>query len=52
LEAGYVVVRMLQRWSEVSVAGKVEEWPEVGMERQRVTLVVSCAEGCRLVVWR
>ncbi|SMQ53680.1 unnamed protein product [Zymoseptoria tritici ST99CH_3D7] len=50
LEAGSVIVGMVRRWTAWKVAGDGEAFPEVGMERQKVTLVVSCAEGCRLEV--
>ncbi|SMR57253.1 unnamed protein product [Zymoseptoria tritici ST99CH_1E4] len=50
LEAGSVIVGMVRRWTAWKVVGDGETFPEVGLERQKVTLVVSCAEGCRLEV--
>jgi cytochrome P450 len=45
LEASYSIVRILQRFPEISVT-EVESPVEVGMEKQVLTLVVSSADGC------
>ena len=49
LEAGYTVVRILQRfpWLEVPEG---EDVGEVGKEKQTLTLVVASGEGCRLTL--
>lgn len=51
-EAGYMVVRMLQNWPGMYLAEVEKPVERVGEERQRVTLVVCCAEGCRVVLQR
>lgn len=45
LEAGYTVVRILQRFPGVGLP-EGETVGVVGRERQTLTLVVACGEGC------
>ncbi|KAI0544108.1 cytochrome P450 [Xylaria curta] len=45
LEASYTVVRLVQAFPQITVP-RTEPRVEVGDERQNLTLVVSCAEGC------
>lgn len=45
LEASYAIIRLLQTFSEL-VYDPAREMPEVGQERQDVTLVLSSGEGC------
>lgn len=44
LEAGYTVVRILQVFESIEMAGG--DWSVVGQEEQVLTLVVSSGEGC------
>jgi hypothetical protein len=48
-EAGYTVVRLLQRFQsiELPVGEKVEL---VGVEKQHMTLVISIKEGCKVEI--
>ena len=47
MEVSYTIVRLLQAFSIISlpVGDKIER---VGTERQRLTLVLSSADGCRV----
>jgi len=45
LESSYAIVRLLQTFSSFEYAGE-EEMPDVGEERQEVTLVLQSADGC------
>ncbi|KAI8625465.1 cytochrome P450 [Xylariaceae sp. FL1651] len=45
LEASYTVARMLQIFPKIEVPS-TEAPVEIGHERQNLTLVVSCADGC------
>ncbi|KAI0399301.1 cytochrome P450 [Xylaria palmicola] len=45
LEASYTVARLVQLYPEIKVPSSEAE-VEIGDERQNLTLVVSCAEGC------
>ena len=47
LEASYTVARLVQRFPYVEVP-EDDSLAETGKEKQRLTLVVSCGEGCRL----
>jgi len=47
LEAGYTVTRIVQRFSSITVPDD-EDVKKTGMEKQTLTLVVACGEGCRL----
>ena len=47
LEASYTIARIVQRFSNIGLP-KGESLAEVGREKQALTLVVACAEGCRL----
>jgi cytochrome P450 len=47
LEASYTITRILQRFSSITLPVD-EPIVEVGKEKQTLTLVVACAEGCRL----
>lgn len=51
-EAGFMVVRMLQTWPGLYVPEANKPMPAVGEERQKLTLVISSADGCRLVLQR
>lgn len=48
LEAGYVVVRLVQRFGEfrVPLGREMDDFVAVGGERQMLTLVLASAEGC------
>lgn len=47
MEVSYTVVRLLQAFPVIKLP--VDEKNEViGSEKQRLTLVLSCAEGCRV----
>ena len=49
MEVSYTIVRILQTFSQIMLpAGEPNE--PVGSERQRLTLVLSCAEGCKVEV--
>lgn len=47
LEVSYALCRLVQVFSRIAVPAD-EPRDEVGRERQSLTLVVACAEGCRL----
>lgn len=47
LEAGYAVVRLLQRFPNLSLP-KGEPVLPIGKEKQLLTLVISPAEGCKV----
>jgi cytochrome P450 len=49
MEVSYTVVRLLQAFSEM-VLPKDEPNEPVGSEKQRLTLVLSCANGCRVQI--
>ena len=49
LEAGYLVVRLLQRFPTLHLPAD-ERMQEVGEERQKLTLVLSSADGCRVIL--
>jgi hypothetical protein len=47
VEAGYTVVRLLQRFRDIRLPeGEMVEL--VGVEKQRMTFVIASAEGCRV----
>lgn len=48
-EAGYTVVRLLQRFQTIKLP-EGESVELVGVEKQTMTLVVSIKEGCKVVV--
>jgi hypothetical protein len=48
-EAGYTVVRLLQRFQTIKLpAGEKVEL--VGVEKQHMTLVISIKEGCKVEI--
>lgn len=47
MEVAYTVVRLLQRFPLITLPVGEENEP-VGTERQRLTLVLSSADGCRV----
>ena len=48
-EAGYTVVRLLQRFQNIKVPkGEIVEL--VGVEKQAMTLVISIKEGCKVEI--
>jgi len=49
MEVSYTLVRLLQTFSTISLP-KGEPVEAVGCERQRLTLVLSSADGCRVEV--
>lgn len=49
MEASYTIVRMLQTFSHIMLPTGEPKEP-VGSERQRLTLVLSCAEGCNVEI--
>ena len=49
MEVSYTLVRLLQAFPTISLP-KGEEIEAVGRERQRLTLVLSSADGCRVEV--
>lgn len=51
MEVSYTVVRLLQAFSTISLPVGVKNEP-VGTERQRLTLVLSSADGCRVELER
>lgn len=51
MEVSYTVVRLLQAFESVRLPDG-EESGVVGRERQRLTLVLSCADGCRVELER
>tara|TARA_R110002003_G_scaffold357_1_gene19094 strand:- start:1712 stop:1879 length:168 start_codon:yes stop_codon:yes gene_type:complete len=46
-EAGYTVVRLLQRFRNITLPKK-EKVELVGVEMQAMTLVISIKEGCKV----
>jgi len=51
MEISYTIVRLLQSYSLITLPMS-ENTEQVGMERQRLTLVLSSADGCRVTVQR
>lgn len=51
MEISYTIVRLLQAYSLITLPVG-ENIEKVGMERQRLTLVLSSADGCRVTVQR
>jgi cytochrome P450 len=49
MEISYTIVRILQSFSQITLP-KGEPNDPVGSERQRLTLVLSSAEGCRVEI--
>lgn len=49
LEAGFLVVRILQKFSRIELPVDEPDEP-VGQERHRLTLVMASATGCRVVL--
>ena len=49
LEVAYTVARLVQVFPDIKVPGN-EPMVGVGEERQTLTLVVACADGCRVVL--
>lgn len=47
LEAGYTIVRLIQRFPGIGLPGDEPHVP-VGEEKQSVTIVVASADGCRV----
>lgn len=47
MEVSYTIVRLLQAFETIGLPDG-EENERVGSERQRLTLVLSCADGCRV----
>lgn len=47
MEVGYTMVRLLQAFPMIQLPPG-ESAERVGTERQRLTLVLSCADGCRV----
>lgn len=47
MEVSYTVVRLLHTFPSITLPDDETNDP-VGMERQRLTLVLSCAEGCKV----
>jgi cytochrome P450 len=51
MQISYTVVRLLQTFKEIKLpTGEIVE--KIGAERQQLTLVLSCAEGCRVQISR
>lgn len=51
MEVSYTIVRLMMACSEISLP-MGEKIEPVGTERQRLTLVLSCADGCRVHIRR
>lgn len=51
MEVSYTTVRLLQAFPIIQLP-QGENVEPVGSERQRLTLVISCAEGCKVTVQR
>lgn len=49
MEVSYTIVRMLQAFSKISLPQEEPNEP-TGSERQRLTLVLSSAEGCKVEI--
>jgi cytochrome P450 len=49
LEAGYTIARILQRFPVLALPSD-ESDGEIGKEKQKLTLVVACGEGCRVIL--
>ena len=47
LEASYAIVRIIQTFPRIDLP-EDEPSPDVGKEKQILTLVISSAEGCRV----
>jgi hypothetical protein len=47
MEVSYTIVRLLQAFPVVTLLAD-EKKGVIGSEKQRLTLVLSCAEGCRV----
>lgn len=48
-EAAYTIVRILQRFPIIKLQ-EGEEVELIGVEKQRLTLVISIADGCNIEV--
>jgi arylamine N-acetyltransferase len=48
-EAGYTVVRLLQRFQTIKLPAG-EKLELVGVEKQHMTLVISIKEGCKVEI--
>lgn len=51
MEVSYTIVRLLQGFRTIRLPDG-EMIDPVGTERQRLTLVLSCADGCRVELER
>jgi len=49
LEASYAIVRIVQRFSSVKF-GPEDKGEKIGDERQEVTLVLACTDGCNVIL--
>lgn len=47
--ASYGIARIIQAFPRIGLPPG-ETWEEPGSERQQVTLVLSCADGCRVTL--
>ena len=52
LEISYTVVRLLQAFAHIDLPDDADPQEMVGTERQRLTLVLSPADGCRVSIRR
>lgn len=48
-ESSYLIVRILQTYPNIRLPEDIEPVP-VGQEKQKLTIVVSSAEGCKVVL--
>ncbi|KIW00620.1 uncharacterized protein PV09_07816 [Verruconis gallopava] len=51
MQLSYTIIRILQAIPEIKMP-EGEKWEAVGTERQRLTLVLSSADGCRVKISR
>jgi cytochrome P450 len=51
MQISYTVVRLLQTFPSIKVPVG-EKLEHIGDERQQLTLVLSCADGCRVMISR
>ena len=47
MEVSYTIVRLLQAFPSITIPTDEPNEP-IGIEKQLLTLVLSCAEGCRV----
>ena len=48
MEASYAIIRILQTFLDIKLPASSKPSEEIGGEKQKLGIVVTCADGCKV----